>query len=66
MFKGFRKILRALLSKRESEIIVRLGKVWIITDRLFELNLCRGEILGLHEIDALVLNFESRTSNLLL
>jgi hypothetical protein len=46
MFKGFRIVLRTLLPKRESEIIMRLSKVRIIADRLFELSLRRGELLG--------------------
>src|SRR6516165_8521132 len=65
MFKGFRIILRALLTQRESEVIMRLGKVRFITDRLFKLNLGRCEVFGVHEIDALVVKFESRTANLL-
>jgi hypothetical protein len=66
MFKGYRIVLWALLPKRESEVIMRLSKVRIITDRLFELNLRSGEFLGAHEIDALVVNFEGRTANLYL
>src|SRR5260370_36598483 len=66
MFKGLRIVLRPLLPKRESKVIMRLSKVRIITDRLFELNLRRGELLGTHEIDALVVNFESQTANLFL
>src|SRR5262249_20662240 len=66
MFKGLRIVLRTLLPKRESEVIMCLSKVWIITDRLFELYLGRGELFGVHEIHALVVNFESRTANLLL
>jgi hypothetical protein len=46
MFKSFRIVLRALLSKRESEVIVCLSKVRIIMDRLFEFNLRRSELLG--------------------
>src|SRR6516165_7893925 len=65
MFKGFRIILRALLTQRESEVIMRLGKVRFITDRLFKLNLGRCEVFGVHEIDALVVKFESRSANLL-
>jgi hypothetical protein len=45
---------------------MRLSEVRIITDRLFEFNLRSGELLGVHEIDALVVNFESRTANLYL
>ena len=44
---------------------MRLSKVRIIADRLFELSLRCGELLGVHEIDALVVDFESRTANLL-
>src|SRR5262249_27644739 len=65
MFKGFRIVLWALLTKRESEVIMLLGKVRIITDRLFELNLGGGELLGVHKRDALVVNFETRTADLL-
>jgi hypothetical protein len=39
--------------------LLRLSKVRIITDRLFELDLRRGKIPDVHEIDALVVSFES-------
>src|SRR5215472_16909051 len=65
MLKCFRIVLWALLTKRESEVIMRLGKVRFKTDRLFEFNLRRCEILAAHKIDALVVKFESRTANLL-
>ena len=44
---------------------MRLGKIRPITDRLFELNLGGGEILCVHKSDALVVNFENRTADLL-
>src|SRR5262245_9009484 len=65
MFEGFRIVLRALLTKRESEVVMRLSKVRIVTDRLLELNLGGGEILGAHKSDALVVDSENRIANLL-
>src|SRR6516164_3554126 len=65
MFKGFRVVLRSLLTKRESEIMMRLSKVRIITDRLFELNPGGSEIFGVHKGDALVVNFKNRIANFL-
>src|SRR6516165_3908367 len=52
LFEGFRIVLRALLTKCESEVIMRLGKVRIIMDRLFKLNLGGGEIPGAHKSNA--------------
>src|SRR6516165_6399488 len=65
MLKCFRIVLWALLTKRESEVIMRLRKVGFLTDRLFKLSLRGCEILAAHEIDALVVKLESRTANLL-
>src|SRR5260370_15763600 len=65
MFKRLRIVLCALLPKRESEVIMRLSTVRIIADRLFELQLRRGELLPVHQIDSLLVNFVGRTTNLL-
>src|SRR5262245_45853752 len=46
VFEGFRIVLRALLTKRESEVVMRLGKVRIITDRLFELTCAAMKFLA--------------------
>jgi hypothetical protein len=59
MLKRLRIVLRTLLPRRESEVIMRLSKVRIITDRLFELDLRRGKLPDVHEIDALIVSFES-------
>jgi hypothetical protein len=54
-----------LLTKRESEVIVSLRKVRIGTNRLFELILGSGVIPGAHESNALIVNFESLSPDLL-
>ena len=41
------------------EIIMRLSKVRVIADRPFEHSLSRSKLPDVHEIDALVVSFES-------
>ena len=66
MLKRLRIVLWALLPKREAEIIMRLSKVRIIADRLFEHSLSRSKLPHVHEIDASVVGLESGNAYLLL
>ena len=56
MFKSLRVILRSLFAQRIAEIVVGLGEVGILGKRLLELDLGFGEFLGVHELDALVVD----------
>jgi hypothetical protein len=59
MMKRLRIILRTLLPKREAEIIVRLSRVRVIADSLFEHGLGLGKFPAVHEFDTSVVSFES-------
>ena len=48
------------MAKREAEIIMRLSKIRVIADRLFEHSLSCGEFPNVHKIDIFVVRLESQ------
>src|SRR5258708_32783309 len=56
MLDSLSVILRSLFAQRIGEIVVGLREAAILRKRLLEVDLGFGELLGMHELDALVVD----------